>query len=153
MKSLIETITSVLTSNGLHFNTNKDQNRIQLGIAGKNGNWQVVINLNEESRRMSITSVCPIHAQDSRQSAVCELLNRINDSLFMGRFSLDLEDGQIRSQISMAFPDSYLGDETVNMMFHLNVSTFDSYMPAIIAVLYGFNEPALAFLEIQQVLA
>lgn len=153
MKSLIETITSVLTSNGINYRVNEDQNRIQLGMGGKNGNWQVVVNLNEETRQLSFVSICPINTPDSRQSAICELLNRINDNIFIGKFTMDVEDGQILCKTSSAYPESYLGDETVNMMFHLNVSTFDSYMPAIIAVLYGFNEPALAFLEIQQVLA
>jgi hypothetical protein len=151
MKSLFESVTSVLTLNGIKYDINDEQNRIRFGISARNGNWQVVINIDEETRKLSFSSVCPIHTPDSRQTAMCELLNRMNDSIFMGRFSMDVEDGEIRFQTSAAFPESYLGDETVNWMFQSNVTTFDTYLPALIAVIYRHNEPALAFLETQQV--
>lgn len=153
MKTLFETVTTVLTSNGINFSTNDEQTVIRFGIGAKNGNWQVFINVQEESRKLSISSVCPIHTPDSRQTAMCELLNRMNDSIFMGRFSMDVEDGEIRFQTAAVFPESYLGDETVNCMFYTNINTFDTYMPAMIAVIYRHNEPALAFLETQEVAA
>jgi hypothetical protein len=150
MKTLFESVASVLTSNEIKYEVNDEHDRIRFGIGAKNGNWQVYINMDEETRRLTIASACPIHAPNARKSAMCELLNRMNDNIFMGRFSMDVESGEIRYSTAAAFPESYLGDETVNCMFHTNVTTFDTY-PALIAVIYRHNEPALAFLEIQQV--
>jgi len=149
MKTLFETTTSVLSSNGIRFTVNDEQTSIRFGIEAKNGNWEVSIRIDEESRRLIISSVCPIHTSDTRQSAMCELLNRMNNSIFMGRFSMDVEDGEVIFQTTAAFPESYVGEDTISCMFHTNVVTFDTYLPAIIAVIYQFNEPALAFLEVQ----
>lgn len=151
MKTLFQSVTSVLSSNGIRYSVNDEQNFIRLGISGRNGNWQVAIHIQEETRRICFTSSCPIFTPDARQTAMCELLNRINDSIFMGKFSMDVEDGEIRYSTSAAFPESYLGDETLSCMFHTNIITFDTYLPALIAVIYRHNEPALAFLEVQEV--
>lgn len=151
MKTLFQTVASVLSSNGIRYSVNDEQTSFLLGICAKNGNWQVVINIHEATRRISVTSICPIFTPDARQSAMCELLNRINDNIFLGKFSMDVEDGEIRYSTSAAFPESYVSDETLSCMFHTNISTFDTYLPALIAVIYRHNEPALAFLEIQEV--
>ncbi len=153
MKTLFEITTSVLTSEGMHFSVNDEQTAIYLGIGTKNGNWKVNINFDETTRRFAVTSACPINTPDARQTAMCELLNRMNNSVFMGRFSMDVEDGQVVYQTSAAFPESYISEDTVSCMLHTNISTFDIYLPAIIAIIYQFNEPALAFLEVQSVAA
>ncbi len=150
MKSLHQSVTSVLTSNGIRFSESEDNYGIRFGISAHNGNWQAFSHFQEDGRRIAFTSVCPIHAPDHRKTAICELLNRINDTIFMGRFAMDVEDGEIRYQVSAAFPESYISDETLNLMFHINLQTFDTYLPALIAVIYGHNEPALAFLETQK---
>lgn len=150
MKTLSESVRAVLASNGMRYTVNDENTVFRFGVSAKNGNWQVFITQQEESRKLAIASVCPIHTPDARKAAMCELLNRINDNIFIGRFSMDVEDGEIRFQTSAAFPGSYLGDETIDCMFHTNLMTFDTYLPALIAVIYGHNEPALAFLETQQ---
>lgn len=151
MKTLFQSITSVFSTNGIRYSANDEQTSIRLGISAKNGNWQVYVNIHEEARKISIASICPIFTPDTRQSAMCELLNRMNDNIFLGKFSMDVEDGEIRYSTAAVFPESFLGNETLNCMFHTNISTFDTYLPALIAVIYRHNEPALAFLETQEV--
>jgi hypothetical protein len=150
MKSLSQIVQSVMASNGIRYSSSDTNNAIQFGISAQNGNWQSYVHMQEETRKITFTSVCPIHTPDSRKTAICELLNRINETLFWGRFCMDVEDGEIRFQVSAAFPGSYVVDETINCMLQVNLQTFDTYMPALIAVIYGHNEPSLAFLEVQQ---
>jgi len=147
MKSLTRSISSVLASNEIRYQEGGSSNTLRFGISAEHGNWQVFISLNEEARKVSFVSICPIHAPRQKHTAIYELLNRINDVIFMGCYSMDPEDGEIKFGVSAAFPETQPADETLNCMLHVNLQTFDKYLPALISVIYGHNEPALAFLE------
>ena len=149
MKTLLETTQSVLANAGIRCNVNDEQNRIYFSIGAKNGNWSIYVNLDEDLRKFCIISVCPIRVSDGQKSAICELINRINNRIFLGKFCLDNDEGEITLQNCAAFPESYVGDETIDVMFRTNIQAFDEYLPALIAVIYRHNEPALAFLEVE----
>ena len=149
MEALQTMVAAHLKERGFHYSFNEQRSVFDFGIAGDKGNWKVYIVANEERRLIQIISICPINAPREKYQAMCELLNRINDNILMGKFSMDFEDGQVRQSTATIYVETELSQATLNHLLQTNLSSFDEYLPAMIGVIYGHNQPLLAFLETQ----
>jgi hypothetical protein len=149
METLQTIVSKHLSERDFRFNFNPDKELFDFCISGNNGNWKVFIKADEERRLLQIVSVCPINSTNRQMAQMCELINRINDCVLLGKFSMDFEDGQVSLKTSSIYVGTELSDETLYHLLQTNINTFDEYLPAIIAVIYNHNQPLLAFLEVQ----
>jgi hypothetical protein len=149
MEALQTIVSKHLSKRDFRFSYSPERELFDFGIAGNNGNWKVFIKVDEERRLLQLISVCPINVPNRQFMQMCELMNRINDCVLLGKFSMDFEDGQVSLITSTIYVQTELSDETLYHLLQTNINTFDEYLPAIIAVIYNHNQPLLAFLEVQ----
>lgn len=80
-------------------------------------------------------------AQPKVREQVLELVARANRGLPIGRFDIDLSDGQVTFHIGHAFGSSGLQDEEVQRLFSTAIATVDRYFPALMRLMYGGHTP------------
>lgn len=150
METLHTMVTAHLKEREFNFTYHNERSVFEFGVAGENGNWKVFVGIQEEKRIIQIISICLINTPLSQQLQMCELLNRINYNIILGKFSMDFNDGEVSYQTAGIYSDVELSEQCLYHLIQTNFRSFDEYLPAIIAVDYRHNEPLLAFLETQQ---
>ena len=85
----------------------------------------------EDEERVVVYSVFTEHVADHARRGVSELFIRINFSLLVGSFDLDLEDGEARFRTSLDIEGGELTDGLLRQVLYANVTTMDAYLPAL----------------------
>jgi hypothetical protein len=100
--------------------------------------------VNEERRQVSFVTVCPLTIQKDHRQATAELILRINSNLFLGRFDLDMDDGEVRYHSSVMLGDGDLDEEMYSHLIFTNLIAMDIHFSAIAAVSIGSESPVTA---------
>jgi hypothetical protein len=64
-------------------------------MGGNNGSFSLAIHVLEDREQLVICAIIPTNTPASKRLAMAELITRINDSVLIGHFDLDFEDGQV----------------------------------------------------------
>jgi hypothetical protein len=113
---------------------------------GENGSWRFYVQGEDESERIVFYSALDTNVPESHIPDLAELITRINFGLWIGNFEIDLSDGELRFKTSIDVRDDLdaLTREVVERLAYTNVTTFDAYYPALMAVLHGGRSPSEA---------
>ncbi len=117
-------------------------------IGGKHGRW--LLELSVRGPLVAARSIFSVIAPPERQAAVMEYMTWANYGLPVGRFELDLRDGEIGFWASLFIADGILTQEMVGCLVGAALGTTDHYLPALLRVLYAGQEPALAYRQTMQ---
>lgn len=149
---LIETIKDFLNGQNWHFTQINQQNILFFGISGENGKFKCYIDLDEEEERLSFVSIYKSSIPADREFDILKLLNIINQRVFLGRFEMDWDSGEIKFKTNVFYhldtPESFWIEEIIMT----NISTMDASLPAIIAITHGDKsiEDSLEFIRFNE---
>lgn len=150
MKDLQSTVRDHLGEHGINFRFHPESNLFEFGINGENGNWKMYILCDEDRRLLEINAVCPVYTPDRQRLPMCELLARINNSILLGKFSMDFEDGEVTLKTNSVYKETEMSEECLEILLYSNYQTLDRFLPAIMSVNYRHNDPVLAFIEARE---
>ncbi len=145
--SLSSAIIAYLQERQMTFEVAQSGQVIKMGVAGENANWRVIIVINQENSQFQMRCISPLNAPISKQARVAELLTRLNYTMNIGSLIMDYSDGEIALKITHLYATTEDVEPTFHHFFRIAQHTFDRCLPALMAVIYGGQEPALAVLE------
>jgi hypothetical protein len=123
---------------------------IHFGISANNGKIDCVADVREERRQFIFLSHSIVNAFGDKLHQVAEYLNRINYSLVIGSFELNMDDGKIRFKTSMFYDENLPPSlEVIERTIITNLYMMDRYIPGIMSILFGHQTPKEAFDEIE----
>jgi len=149
MEEILDTALSFFEQDGWPFTQLEGQPVLQMGFRGENGRWVCYAHAREEQAQFIFHSLCPVNAPEDKRLAVAEFLTRANYGLFIGNFEQDFGDGEIRYKTSIDVEGDRLSLALVQQLVYVNVLMMDTYLPGIMAVIYGNVSPAEAIAEIE----
>lgn len=114
----------------------QDENIFIFGISGENGKFQCILDYAEADKRFVFISVCGAYAPQDCIMSMLELLNEINSRLFFGTFDMNMDKGEIKFKTNLALNHILLSAGLVAEMIMTNVMTMDTYLPAIIGLIF-----------------
>lgn len=82
----------------------------------------------------SITAYAPIHISEDLRASVAELLTRINYDLFLSKFEMDFEDGEVRVNNTVYVENGQLSQSMIMTLEQCMLTDMDHYFPAIHAL-------------------
>lgn len=132
MTSLLDRVVDFLRADG--WSPTVENGYVSCGFRGDQGDWPVYATVIENEARVVFYSVFTEHVPDHRRPAVSELFIRINFTLLVGSFDLDLSDGEARFRTSLDIEGGELTDGLLRQIVYANVTTMDEYLPAIQSV-------------------
>lgn len=139
-----QTIEEYFKSKNFHFETTDNENTLIVPVSGENGNWKILVHVDEVKSVLEIYSWCPVRIKETQKLKLAELIARINNGLLLGYFSMSLEEGDISFKTVHLFADAEITNKNLDILFITNTQTLDEYLPAITAVNSGYSEPCLA---------
>jgi hypothetical protein len=67
----------------------------------------------------------------------------------LGKFELDLDGGEVRFQVSQILDDDAVGQAVINRMIGAAVNMLDTYLPALLSVIYANELPKEAIARVE----
>lgn len=119
---------------------------IKLDVEGESSSWSSLVKL-EDEEMFSYYSVLPAKAEKDRQAIISELLLRINYSVRVGSFEINLSEGANNGQIMLKTygiipqklkeQDSDSAAEIVRKVIAYNMLTMDFYAKLLLKTIYS----------------
>ena len=99
--------------------------------------YKTCLDINEAGRRFGIFAYAPFTVPEDKRLAVMAYLTRANYRLFLAKFELDLNDGELRSVCTAIPEDASLSIDMVRRMRQAVHDALEIYAPGILAIIYG----------------
>ena len=136
----IPQIIDFLTHMGLCIaNVDQDQEIIELAFHGDNGQWRLILNIqqNEEIRKLMFI-VPHIGTITTKKRLQClEALLAVNYRIAMGKFGIDLADGEVRLEEAVPLAKSGITEDQFQLVFSAMMQTAAMYHSLIPRIIYG----------------
>ena len=114
-------------------------------VSGDAAQWQWVIRLCDQgSGIVSLRAGCPVKVSAKRRAAAAEYLMRANWDLNFGNFQMDWEDGEVSFRTSIPASASGVSIKAMTDLFYGPCMMMDHYLPGLLAVAVGNQDPAKA---------
>jgi hypothetical protein len=119
--------------------TNPEQEMVELAFHGNHGQWRLVISLQQASQERKLVLVAPhIGAITQKKRSLClEALMAVNYRIAMGKFGLDLDDGEVRLEESVPLATGSITFDQFRLVFRAIVQTVAMYHSLLPRILYG----------------
>jgi len=116
-----------------------EQEIVELAFHGNNGQWRLIISLQQSNQARKLVLVAPhIGAVARKKRLQClEALMAVNYRIALGKFGLDLDDGEVRLEESVPLANDGITFEQFQLAFRALVQTVAMYHSLIPRILYG----------------
>lgn len=145
----ITSIAQVYQAEGLNFSTDEERGIIRFSM-----NTQASPDVRFTARVVNprtalFTTILPMNIPEKNRGAVSDYMTRVNYTLLLGNFQMDLTDGELSYKAVGVFEEETgLPDSVVTRLTYVGFNMFDKYLPGVFAILYGGKTPAEAFDEV-----
>lgn len=119
--------------------TNEEEETVELAFHASHGQWRMIIGLqhSDEARKL-ILLVPHISGVTNRKRLEClEALMAVNYRITMGKFGLDLDDGEIRLEEAVPLANEDISFEQFQLVFGTMMQTVATYYSLIPRILFG----------------
>jgi len=125
-----------------------EQEIVELAFHGIHGQWRLIISLQQSNQARKLVLVAPHVGTVSRKKRLqcLEALMAVNYRIALGKFGLDLDDGEVRLEESVPLANDGITFEQFQLAFRALIQTVAMYHSLIPRILYG-NLSAQAALQ------
>jgi hypothetical protein len=129
-----------LTRMGLRLsNVDRHKEIIELAFHGQHGQWRMVVGIQQSGDVRKLMLIAPhIGTVTKRKRLEClEALMAVNYRIAMGKFGLDLDDGEIRLEEAVPLATNSISFEQFQLAFGAIMQTVAMYHSLIPRIVYG----------------
>ena len=124
------------------FTIDREEKSLRFQLFGDHANMDVAIRVSEDDHMAQFFITLPFRVSNEKMRPLAaEYLARAQYGLVVGCFETDMRDGEVRYHITHLMEDHTIGDKMIGRLFQTGMSTFDRYIPGLMQVIYGGNNP------------
>jgi hypothetical protein len=146
MTAAYEELLHVLDERDIHYSTGEDQS-IGTKIRGDAASYFTAARVEHDLFQVACFS--PLRIPEGSRRDIAEAIVRANYGLRVGKFELDFDDGEIRFQVSQILVDDAVGQDVIERMIGTAVNMLDTYLPALLSVIYANESPKEAIARVE----
>ncbi len=136
----IPQIIDFLTHMGLCIaNVDQDEEIIELAFRGDNWQWRLIVNIQQSEEIRKLMFIVPhIGTITTKKRLQClEALLAVNYRIAMGKFGIDLADGEVRLEEAVPLAKSGITEDQFQLVFSAMMQTAAMYHSLIPRIIYG----------------
>ena len=136
----IPQLVEYLTQMGLRLaNVDEEQEIIELAFHGNHGQWRMIVGMQQSGDVRKLMLIAPhISTVTTKKRLEClEALMAVNYRIAMGKFGLDLDDGEIRLEEAVPLANDTITFEQFQLAFGAMMQTVAMYHSLIPRIIYG----------------
>src|SRR5256885_13017013 len=129
-----------LTRMGLRLaNVDLVQEIIELAFHGNHGQWRMIVGIQQSGEVRKLMLIAPhIAVVNKKKRLEClEALLAVNYRIAMGKFGIDLEDGEVRLEEAVPLANAGITEEQFQLVFSAMMQTAAMYHSLIPRIIYG----------------
>jgi len=138
---MLDEIIAIFKEKQWPFDVLTQHRALRLPFSGRNGNFVVVVEAQDELARCMVYTIWPEPVPASLRAEVMEFITRVNYGLAIGNFELDLFDGELRFKTSLDVTDTQISAALLERLITLSTYTLDFYAPGLVAVIQKGTTP------------
>lgn len=117
----------------------QEQELIELAFHGEHGQWRMIVGIQHSGDARKLMFIAPhIATITARKRIEClEALMAVNYRIAMGKFGLDLDDGEVRLEEAIPLATSSLTIEQFQLAFGAIMQTVAMYHSLLPRIIYG----------------
>jgi hypothetical protein len=120
-------------------NVDLEQEIIELAFHGNHGQWRMIIGIQQSGEVRKLMLIAPhIAAVTKKKRLEClEALMAVNYRIAMGKFGLDLDDGEVRLEEAIPLADDSVTFEQFQLALGAMMQTVAMYHSLLPRIVYG----------------
>ncbi len=150
MSAAYEELVELLDERGIGYWTSENQ-AVRLNLRGQVAVYRITAGVEPETDLFQVVGRSPVLVPEGCRTAAAETIARANCGLRLGKFELDFDDGEVRFQVAQILVDDAVGQDVIDRMIGTTVNMLETYLPALLSVIYANEEPADAVRRVKWV--
>jgi hypothetical protein len=142
MNAAYEQLIKHLDEQNIGYWSHREDQAVCADFRGAVGNYRVFARVDADDDLFQVFGQSPVRVPAGCRSAIAETVARINCGLKIGKFEMNFDEGDLRFQASQILPEDQLEDGTIQRLFGVTIAMLDTYLPAVLSVIYGNELPA-----------
>lgn len=120
-------------------NVDQEQEIIELAFHGNHGQWRMIVGIQQHGEVRKLMLIAPhIGAITKKKRLEClEALMAVNYRIAMGKFGLDLDDGEVRLEEAVPLADGSVTFEQFQLALGAIMQTVAMYHSLLPRIIYG----------------
>ena len=141
MNAAYEKLCEHLTSHNIGFWSHGEDLSICTDFRGEVGTYRIFARVDADDSLFQVFGHSPVRVPEGSRPAIAETVARINFGLKVGKFEMDVDEGDLRFQAVQVLPNDDLDDPTIERLIGTTMSMLNIYLPAVLSVIYGNELP------------
>ncbi|TWU04598.1 YbjN domain-containing protein [Stieleria varia] len=137
--SKMEQFEAYLMREELKYTRDDEREAFLLSFGGDHGSYREIIRIDDNVLQSFVGM--SVKVPEGSRIDIAVAVARANYGMKIGKFELDMNDGELRYHIAVPVDGDLPSDNVLDRLVHIGIAMADRYMPAFLAVIYG-NEPA-----------
>jgi hypothetical protein len=136
----VSQVVDYLTRMGLRIsNVDKDREIVELAFHGNQGQWRLIVGFQQHGEVRKLMLIAPHIATlgKKRRMECLEALLAVNYRIAMGKFGLDLEDGEIRLEEAFPLAEGTIAYEQFQLAVGAMMQTVAIYHSLLPRIIFG----------------
>ena len=131
-----------LESKDFNYTSFPEEQRLSLTMSGKNANYRFAARITHEGEYIQVTSYYPFYVREEKlRPSVAELITRANYNMPIGKFEMDMKDGEVRFHVTHISDGSVPPIQIIERLFMTSYFTIDRYFPALMQHIHAGYTP------------
>src|SRR5947209_214683 len=120
-------------------NVDLEQEIIELAFHGNHGQWRMIVGIQQSGEVRKLLLIAPhIAAVNKKKRLEClEALMAVNYRIAMGKFGIDLDDGEVRLEEAVPLADGSITFEQFQLALGAMMQTVAMYHSLLPRIVYG----------------
>ena len=141
MNAAYDKLIQHLDDREIRYQSDIDNQSICAYFNGSVGTYQIVVWVGADDELLQVFGHSPMVVPVGSRPAIAETVIRANWGLKVGKFCLNLDEGQLCFQAAQILSDDSLTDEVLQRLIGTTMAMLDHYLPAVLSVIYGNEVP------------
>ena len=137
MNAAFEKLTQHLDERNVRYLTSSDSRSICADFLGEVGTYRVIATVDPDDALFQVLGCSPVRVPVGGRPSIAETITRANYGLKMGKFEMDVDDGELRFQVSQVLTEGTLDDVVIDRLMGLTMAMLDRYLSSISSMLCG----------------
>lgn len=106
-------------------------------IPRKKGEFLGISRVREDHNGYVFSTYYDVKVPESKRQKVAAFLRQVNDGLTVGKFEMNMEDGEVCFRTGVAMTDHPLTSAEIDRFVQSGLATAEHYLPGFMAVIRG----------------
>ena len=113
MSTAFENLIQHLDECSVDYQTDIDGQSISAVFGGEVGRYPIKANVAEDAALFQVRGYSPVIVPPGARCLIAETIARANHGLFVGKFEMDFDDGELQFQAAQILTDDSIHDEVI----------------------------------------